>query len=148
VYPELLSPFADSGMFPKTVGPVRGAAGHAQLARDGISARAYVLVNSVRGPPPDNVQRAQDSRDRRHPELRQQLWTNIRCLRTGFSSSGTRLDRRVADCAHPHCDEDRTIAFWQQLLTAGLYVNLIVRPAVRRRCVLRASCSAAYTPST
>ena len=37
--------------------------------------------------------------------------------------------------------------FWQDLLTAGLYVNLIVPPGCPKdECVLRASCSAAYTP--
>jgi len=44
-------------------------------------------------------------------------------------------------------DEERTIALWQQLLAAGMYVNLIVPPGCPRdECVLRASCSAAHTP--
>jgi 8-amino-7-oxononanoate synthase len=43
--------------------------------------------------------------------------------------------------------EDRTVALWQRLLTAGLYVNVIVPPGCPKdECVLRASCSAAHTP--
>jgi len=46
-------------------------------------------------------------------------------------------------------DEDRTIAFWQQLADGGLYVTFIVPPGCPEgRVRLRASCSAAYTPST
>ena len=44
-------------------------------------------------------------------------------------------------------DEARTISLWQELLAAGLYVNLIVPPGCPRdACVLRASCSADHTP--
>jgi 8-amino-7-oxononanoate synthase len=44
-------------------------------------------------------------------------------------------------------DEVRTIALWQELLAAGLYVNLIVPPGCSQdECLLRASCSAAHTP--
>jgi 8-amino-7-oxononanoate synthase len=43
-------------------------------------------------------------------------------------------------------DEERTIAVWQELLSHGVYVNLIVPPGCPRdACVLRASCSAAHT---
>jgi len=44
-------------------------------------------------------------------------------------------------------DEDRTVALWNRLLAAGLYVNVIVPPGCPMDdCVLRASCSAAHTP--
>ena len=44
-------------------------------------------------------------------------------------------------------DEERTVALWQNLLAAGIYVNLIVPPGCPvDACVLRASCSAAHTP--
>ena len=43
-------------------------------------------------------------------------------------------------------DEAQTITLWQNLLTAGLYVNLIVPPGCPKgECVLRASCSAAHS---
>jgi 8-amino-7-oxononanoate synthase len=85
---------------------------------------------------------------RRHPELRHQLWTNIRCLRNGLQKLGYEIGSTESPIVPILIgDEDRTIAFWQQLLTAGLYVNLIVPPGCPKdECVLRASCSAAYTP--
>ena len=44
-------------------------------------------------------------------------------------------------------DEERTVALWNGLLTAGLYVNVILPPGCPLDdCVLRASCSAAHTP--
>ncbi len=44
-------------------------------------------------------------------------------------------------------DEERTVALWNGLLAAGLYVNVILPPGCPLDdCVLRASCSAAHTP--
>jgi hypothetical protein len=72
------------------------------------------------------------------------------CSARARSSSTARLRDRidgVADRADSHGDEERTIALWQGLLTAGLYVNLIVPPGCAQdEYVLRASCSAARTP--
>jgi 8-amino-7-oxononanoate synthase len=43
-------------------------------------------------------------------------------------------------------DEERTVAIWNRLLNAGLYVNVILPPGCPQdECVLRASCSAAHT---
>src|SRR5207244_2473420 len=61
---------------------------------------------------------------RRHPELRDQLWANIRRLRTGLQDLGY----AIGDTESPIVpiltgDEARTIALWRTLLTSGLYVN-------------------------
>jgi 8-amino-7-oxononanoate synthase len=84
---------------------------------------------------------------RAHPELRDQLWANVRRLRQGLGELGY----VIGDIESPIVpiltgDEDRTIALWQRLLSEGLYVNLIVPPGCPvDACVLRASCSAAHT---
>jgi 7-keto-8-aminopelargonate synthetase-like enzyme len=85
---------------------------------------------------------------RRQPELRQQLWTNIRRLRSGLQQLGYAIGSTESPIVPILTgDEDRTIALWQQLLAAGLYLNLIVPPSCPKdECVLRASCSAAFTP--
>lgn len=120
---------------------------HAELRALHFLARAYVFTASGS---PSNIAsvRAAMRVIRRHPELRQQLWANIRCLRDGLQELGYAIGSTESPIVSILTgDEDHTIALWQQLLTAGLYVNLIVPPGCPKdECVLRASCSAAYTP--
>jgi 7-keto-8-aminopelargonate synthetase-like enzyme len=73
---------------------------------------------------------------------------NIRRLRAGLQDLGYVIGSTESPIVPILIrDEGRTIALWQQLLAAGLYVNLIVPPGCPRdECVLRASCSAAHTP--
>jgi 8-amino-7-oxononanoate synthase len=84
---------------------------------------------------------------RAHPELRDDLWRNIRAFRRGLIECGF----VIGDTESPIVpiltgDEDRTIALWQALLSQGLYVNVIVPPGCAKdESVLRASCSAAHT---
>ena len=84
---------------------------------------------------------------RKHPELRDRLWANVHALRTGLQEIGL----VIGDSASPIVpiligDEQRTVALWQQLLAAGLYVNVILPPGCPKDdCVLRASCSAVHT---
>ncbi len=85
---------------------------------------------------------------REHPELRDQLWANIRRLREGLQRAAVTRSASTESPIVPILtgDEERTIALWQELLAEGLYVNLIVPPGCPRdECVLRASCSAAHT---
>jgi len=85
---------------------------------------------------------------RQHPELRDQLWANIRRLRQGLQERGYEIGSTESTIVPILTgDEERTIALWQGLLTDGLYVNVIVPPGCPQdECVLRASCSAAHTP--
>ena len=85
---------------------------------------------------------------RAHPELRDQLWANVRRLRQGLRELGYVIGETESPIVPILTgDEERTIALWQRLLKEGLYVNLIVPPGCPvDACVLRASCSAAHTP--
>jgi 8-amino-7-oxononanoate synthase len=85
---------------------------------------------------------------REHPELREHLWSNIALLRQGLQGIGYVIGDSASPIVPIHIgDEDRTVALWQRLLTAGLYVNVILPPGCPKdECVLRASCSAAHTP--
>ena len=137
------------GTFSKSLAGIGGVcvSDHHELKALHYMARAYVFTASGS---PSNVASVSAAVKvvRTHPELRDQLWANVRRLRQGLRELGY----VIGDTESPIVpivtrDEERTIALWQRLLTEGLYVNLIVPPGCPvDECVLRASCSAAHTP--
>jgi 8-amino-7-oxononanoate synthase len=120
---------------------------HPELRALHFRARAYVFTASGS---PSNIASvgAAVTVLRAHPELRDQLWTNVHRLRQGLRELGYVIGETESPIVPILTgDESRTIALWQRLLTEGLYVNLIVPPGCPvDECVLRASCSAAQTP--
>ncbi len=136
------------GTFSKSLAGVGGVcvSDHAELLLLHFLARAYVFTASSS---PSNVASVQAAVRvvRSHPELRDQLWANIRAFRRGLQECGY----AIGDTESPIVpiltgDEGRTVALWQELLAQGLYVNVIVPPGCPKdQCVLRASCSAAHT---
>jgi len=137
------------GTFSKSLAGVGGAcvSDHAELRALHFLARAYVFTASGS---PANVAsvRAAVRVIREHPELRDQLWANVRALREGLTKMGYAIGSTESPIVPIFTgEEDRTIALWQELLASGLYVNLIVPPGCSQDdCLLRASCSAAHTP--
>jgi 8-amino-7-oxononanoate synthase len=136
------------GTFSKSLAGIGGVcvSDHPELRSLHFLARAYVFTASGSASNIAGV-RAAVRIVRQHPELRAQLWDNIRRLRRGLQDIGY----VIGDTESPIVpiligDEARTIALWQRLLSAGLYVNVIVPPGCPvDQCVLRASCSAAHT---
>ena len=136
------------GTFSKSLAGIGGVcvSNHSELRSLHFLARAYVFTASGS---PSNVASVSAAVKvvRAHPELRDQLWANVRRLRQGLGDLGY----VIGDTESPIVpiltgDEERTIALWQRLVTEGLYVNLIVPPGCPvDACVLRASCSAAHT---
>jgi 8-amino-7-oxononanoate synthase len=136
------------GTFSKSLAGIGGVcvSNHAELRALHFLARAYVFTASGS---PGNVASVSAAVKvvRAHPELRDQLWANVRRLRQGLRELGY----AIGDTESPIVpiltgEEERTIALWQRLLHEGLYVNLIVPPGCPvDECVLRASCSAAHT---
>jgi 8-amino-7-oxononanoate synthase len=136
------------GTFSKSLAGVGGVcvSDHPELKLLHFLARAYVFTASSS---PANVASVQAAVRivREHPELRDQLWANIRRFRRGLHDCGY----VIGDTESPIVpiltgDESRTIALWQELLAQGLYVNVIVPPGCPKdQCLLRASCSAAHT---
>jgi 8-amino-7-oxononanoate synthase len=137
------------GTFSKSLGGIGGVcvSDHHELRALHVLARAYVFTASGS---PGNVAGvgAAVRVIRNHPELRDTLWANIRRLRSGLQDLGYTIGETESPIVPILIgDEERTIALWQELISAGLYVNLIVPPGCPRdECVLRASCSAAHTP--
>jgi 8-amino-7-oxononanoate synthase len=136
------------GTFSKSLAGIGGVcvSNHSELRALHFVARAYVFTAS--GSPSNIASVGAAMRIiRRHPELRDRLWANVRMLRSGLRAIGY----AIGDSESPIIpiltgDETRTITLWQRLLTAGLYVNVIVPPGCPKDdCVLRASCSAAHT---
>jgi 8-amino-7-oxononanoate synthase len=137
------------GTFSKSLAGIGGVcvSNHRELRALHFLARAYVFTASGS---PSNIASVAAAVDvvRSHPELRDQLWANVRRLRRGLQELGYAIGTTESPIVPILIgEEDRTIALWQYLLNEGLYVNLIVPPGCPRgECVLRASCSAAHDP--
>jgi 8-amino-7-oxononanoate synthase len=136
------------GTFSKSLAGIGGVcvSDHPELRALHFLARAYVFTAS--GSPSNIASVSAAVRVvRQHPELRDRLWANVHLLRKGLQEIGY----VIGDSESPIVpiligDERRTVALWQELLTAGLYVNVILPPGCPQDdCVLRASCSAAHT---
>jgi 8-amino-7-oxononanoate synthase len=136
------------GTFSKSLAGIGGVcvSDHPELRALHFLARAYVFTASGS---PSNIASVAAAVQvvRSHPELRDQLWANVRRLRQGLRELGYVIGETESPIVPILTgDEQRTIALWQRLLTEGLYVNLIVPPGCPvDECVLRASCSAAHT---
>ena len=137
------------GTFSKSLAGIGGVcvSNHPELRALHFLARAYVFTASGS---PSNIASVSAAIKvvRAHPELRDQLWANVRRLRQGLRELGYVIGETESPIVPIMTgDETRTIALWQRLLGEGLYVNLIVPPGCPAdECVLRASCSAAHTP--
>jgi 8-amino-7-oxononanoate synthase len=137
------------GTFSKSLAGVGGVcvSNHPELRALHFLARAYVFTASGS---PSNVASVSAAVKvvRAHPELRDQLWANVRRLRQGLRELGYVIGGTASPIVPILTgDEARTIALWRRLLNEGLYVNLIVPPGCPvDECVLRASCSAAHSP--
>ena len=136
------------GTFSKSLAGIGGVcvSEHPELRALHFLARAYVFTAS--GSPSNIASVAAALRVvRAHPELRDRLWANIRMLRRGLSDIGYVIGESESPIVPILTgDEQRTVALWQQLVGAGLYVNVILPPGCPQdACVLRASCSAAHT---
>src|SRR6184192_3402071 len=137
------------GTFSKSLAGIGGVcvSNHPELRALHFLARAYVFTASGS---PSNIASVSAAVKvvRAHPELREQLWSNVHRLRQGLRELGYTIGETESPIVPIVIgEESRTIALWQRLLAEGLYVNLIVPPGCPvDECVLRASCSAAHTP--
>jgi 8-amino-7-oxononanoate synthase len=90
--------------------------------------------------------RAALTRLREAPELRERLWANARHLYGGLRQAGFAVGPQVSPIvAVPMPDVAIAIAFWNQLLERGVYVNLVLPPATPDgRPLLRCSVTAMH----
>ncbi len=79
--------------------------------------------------------------------LRDQLWTNVRHIRSGLAALGFRIGATESPIVPIEVGTaDEAVATWAALLDAGVYTNIVLPPACRAdACLLRTSFSAAHT---
>jgi 8-amino-7-oxononanoate synthase len=80
--------------------------------------------------------------------LRDKLWSNARQLYSGLERLGFELGPEVSPVVAVRCkDKASALSNWNQLLEAGVYVNMMLPPATPGGAsFLRCSISAAHTP--
>jgi 8-amino-7-oxononanoate synthase len=137
------------GTFSKSVGAIGGfgAGDHPLFETLRYAMRPYMFTASSS---PASVATSIVALDilAREPERRDRLWANSERLYNGFKSLGfeTGCDVVSPVIAVKLPDEQTTIAKWNGLLNAGVYVNIALPPGTPNRlCLLRCSVSAAHT---
>ena len=85
---------------------------------------------------------------RSRPELKEALWSNARQLYNGLKDLGFELGPEISPVVAVRCkDRESALAQWNQLLEAGVYVNMMLPPATPAGAsFLLCSISAAHTP--
>jgi glycine C-acetyltransferase/8-amino-7-oxononanoate synthase len=138
------------GTFSKSVGTVGGfcVSNHPKFEVLRLVCRPYVFTASL---PPSVVATAATSiRKLMHAQdKREHLWKNSRRLHQGLRDMGYQLGTETAQSAIIAIlmpDMERTVAIWQGLLEAGLYVNTARPPATPSGMfLLRCSLCAEHT---
>ncbi|MGI9372332.1 MAG: serine palmitoyltransferase [Hyphomicrobiales bacterium] len=137
------------GTFSKSVGAIGGfGAGNQDLFEMiRYSSRPYMFTASG-SPSSVATARAAVRKLQAEPERRERLARNSKRLFDGFRDLGLETGCDVVSpvIAVKCPDEPSTIAMWNMLLNAGVYVNIAVPPSTPAGiCLLRCSVSAAHT---
>lgn len=137
------------GTFSKSIGAIGGfgAGNHPLFNMLRYVSRPYMFTAS---PSPAAVATALAAirKLKAEPERRERLAVNSARLFNGFKSLGLALGcDSVSPIVAVNCpDEVSTIAMWNALLNAGVYVNIALPPGTPgKQCLLRCSVSAAHT---
>lgn len=137
------------GTFSKSIGAIGGfgAGNHPLFNMLRYTSRPYMFTAS---PSPATVATslAAIRTLKAEPERRERLAVNSARLFNGFKALGLTLGcDSVSPIVAVNCpDEVSTIAMWNALLNAGVYVNIALPPGTPgRQCLLRCSVSAAHT---
>jgi len=137
------------GTFSKSLGAMGGfcTSKHDVLGLFRYVSRPYVFTAS---PSPAVVATTREAlrQLRSRPELKESLWSNARQLYHGLQDLGFELGPEVSPVVAVRCkDRESALANWNQLLEAGVYVNMMLPPATPGGAsFLRCSVSAAHTP--
>jgi 8-amino-7-oxononanoate synthase len=136
------------GTFSKSLAGIGGfcVSNHDELRLLHFAARSYMFTASGS---PANMAGAHAAlqiitRDSSHKE---KLWKNVRRAREGLKRLGYQIGANESPIVPILIgDAFLTIALWQGLLRAGLYVNIVLPPGCAAdQCLLRTSYSAAHT---
>jgi 8-amino-7-oxononanoate synthase len=137
------------GTFSKSLGAMGGfcASQHDALGLFRYVSRPFMFTAS---PSPAVMATTREALNqlRTRPELKDSLWSNARRLYSGLQDLGFELGPEVSPVIAVRCqDRHSALAQWNQLLEAGVYVNMMLPPATPGGAsFLRCSVSAAHTP--
>ena len=138
-----------AGTFSKSVGAIGGfgAANHASFESLRYVSKPYMFTAS---PSPSTIATATAAiaKLKAEPQRRARLMDNSRRLFEGFKGLGLALGCDVVSpiVAVKCPGEEATVAMWNALLEAGVYVNIAVPPGTPGTlCLLRCSVSAAHS---
>jgi 8-amino-7-oxononanoate synthase len=136
------------GTFSKSLGAIGGycVSDHPQLEAIRFAIRAYIFTAS---PSPSIIASTRVALRlmQERPQLRERLWSNARRLYTGLQQLGFQVSPQLSPVVAVTIGErDQAIAWWNQLLHNGAYVNLVMPPASPTAdSLLRCSVSAAHS---
>ncbi len=136
------------GTFSKSLGATGGycVSNHAELEAIRFAIRSYIFTAS---PSPSVIASTRVALRlmQERPELRERLWKNAHRLYDGLKQLGFEISPQVSPVVAVTIKErDRAIAWWNELLQRGAYVNLVMPPASPTTdSLLRCSVSAAHS---
>jgi 8-amino-7-oxononanoate synthase len=139
-----------AGTFSKALAGIGGycVSNHTALKQLHFTARPYVFTASGSPATIAGVDAALAVL-RTDTSLRERLWENVRRVRTGLSRLGFNIGPTESPIVPIYTgSQEQTVAMWQALVDAGVYVNIVLPPACRGDAsLLRSSYSAAHTPA-
>jgi len=136
------------GTFSKSLSAIGGycVSNHAELEAIRFAIRSYIFTAS---PSPSVIASTRVALRlmQERPELRERLWSNAQRLYDGLKELGFQVSPQVSPVVAVTIKErDQAIAWWNQLMHQGAYVNLVMPPASPTTdSLLRCSVSAAHT---
>ena len=136
------------GTFSKSLSAIGGycVSNHAELEAIRFAIRSYIFTAS---PSPSVIASTRVALRlmQERPELRERLWSNAQRLYDGLKELGFQVSPQVSPVVAVTIEErDQAIAWWNQLMHQGAYVNLVMPPASPTTdSLLRCSVSAAHT---
>lgn len=136
------------GTFSKSLGSVGGfcTSRHRELDLVRYATRCYIFTASL-APSVIASTRVALGIVASRPSLRTQLWRSAERLHGGLLKAGFKVGPRPGPVVAVEVQRMETaLAWWQQLLESGVYVNMVLPPATPTgNCLLRCSLSAAHS---
>jgi 8-amino-7-oxononanoate synthase len=135
------------GTFSKSLASIGGfAVGNKEMEILRYSSRPYIFTAS---PSPSIIASVRSSLKNiaQHPELREKLWRNAHRLYHGLADLGYELGPRISPVVPVMIGSKEVgLRFWRDLITNGVYVNLVLPPAAPAGItLLRCSVNAAHS---
>ncbi|EFE09493.1 serine palmitoyltransferase [Citrobacter youngae] len=135
------------GTFSKSLASIGGfAVGFDDMDVLRYASRPYIFTAS---PSPSSIASVRSSLGTiaQHPELREKLWRNAHLLYQGLSALGFTLGPNISPVVPVMIGtKEEGLMFWRQLISLGVYVNLVLPPAAPSgMTLLRCSVNAEHT---